>query len=203
MLIKNNIIAKKKNIRDTRQSEAVKAFKKGGILLASPRFGKTKVCLETLKGKNILIIIPNNDLKIGWKNEIEKWKFKGTYKILNKSSIKKITNKFKAIIRVNNLKTYFFISNNFQNNILNILATLSVMSIFIDISKLKKNIFLSFKIPNGRGDIAKIKIDNKKLNLIDESYNSNPLSLKSSILTRSCSIESLWRMVTVLSSLVS
>ena len=97
-------------------------------------------------------------------------------------SIKKIANKFKATIRINNLKTYFFISNNFQNNILNILATLSVMSIFIDISKLKKNIFIGFKTPHGRGDIAKIKIDNKKLNLIDESYNSNPLSLKSSIL---------------------
>ena len=97
-------------------------------------------------------------------------------------SIKKIANKFKATIRINNLKTYFFISNNFQSNILNILAALSVMSIFLDISKLKKNIFLSFKIPNGRGDITKIKIDNKKLNLIDESYNSNPLSLKSAIL---------------------
>jgi len=97
-------------------------------------------------------------------------------------SIKKIANKFKATIRINNLKTYFFISNNFQNNILNILAALSVMSIFLDISKLKKNIFIGFKIPNGRGDIAKIKIDNKKLNLIDESYNSNPLSLKSAIL---------------------
>ena len=97
-------------------------------------------------------------------------------------SIKKIANKFKATIRINNLKTYFFISNNFQNNILNILAALSVMSIFLDISKLKKNIFIGFKIPNGRGDFVKIKIDNKKLNLIDESYNSNPLSLKSSIL---------------------
>ena len=96
--------------------------------------------------------------------------------------IKKIANKFKATIRINNLKTYFFISNNFQSNILNILAALSVMSIFFDISKLKKKIFTGFKIPNGRGDIAKIKIDNKKINLIDESYNSNPLSLKSSIL---------------------
>ena len=97
-------------------------------------------------------------------------------------SIKKITSKFKATIRINNLKTYFFISNNFQSNILNILAALAVMSIFFDISKLKKNIFIGFKIPNGRGDITKIKIDNKKLNLIDESYNSNPLSLKSAIL---------------------
>jgi MurE/MurF fusion protein len=97
-------------------------------------------------------------------------------------SIKKIVNKFKAIIRVNDLKTYFFISNNFQNNILNILAALTVMSIFMNISKLNKNLFMGFKTPDGRGDIAKIKIDNKRLNLVDESYNSNPLSLKSSIL---------------------
>ena len=97
-------------------------------------------------------------------------------------SIKKIANKFKASIRVNNLKTYFFISNNFQNNILNILAALAVMSIFFDISKLNKNIFLGFKIPEGRGDITKIKINNKNLYLIDETYNSNPLSLKSAIL---------------------
>jgi len=97
-------------------------------------------------------------------------------------SVKKIAHKFKAIIRVNNFKTYFFISNDFQNNILNILATLAVMSIFLNISKLNKNIFISFKIPNGRGDITKIKINNKNLNLIDESYNSNPLSLKSALL---------------------
>jgi murE/murF fusion protein len=97
-------------------------------------------------------------------------------------SIKKIANKFKATIIVNNLKTYFFISNNFRNNILNILAALAVMSIFINISKLNKNIFMGFKTPDGRGDIAKIKIDNKRLNLVDESYNSNPLSLKSAIL---------------------
>ena len=97
-------------------------------------------------------------------------------------SIKKIGKKFKAIIEINNSKTYFLISNDFQNNILNILAALTVMSIFLDISKLNKNMFTNFKIPNGRGDISKIKINNKKLNLIDESYNSNPSSLKSAIL---------------------
>ena len=97
-------------------------------------------------------------------------------------SIKKIGKKFKAIIEINNSKTYFLISNDFQNNILNILAALTVMSIFLDISKLNKNMFVNFKIPNGRGDISKIKINNKKLNLIDESYNSNPSSLKSAIL---------------------
>ena len=30
--------------------------------------------------------------------------------------------------------------------------------------------------------LLKIEINNKRLNLIDESYNSNPLSLKSAIL---------------------
>ena len=43
-------------------------------------------------------------------------------------------------IRINNLKTYFFISNDFQNNILNILASLAVMSIFMNVLKLNKNI---------------------------------------------------------------
>ena len=52
----------------------------------------------------------------------------------------------------------------------------------MDIGKLNKKIFLNFKIPTGRGDISRIKVNKKKINLIDESYNSNPLSLKSAIL---------------------
>ena len=97
-------------------------------------------------------------------------------------SIKKIGKRFKAIIKINNFKTYFLIPNDFHNNILNILAALTVMSIFLDISKINKNMFVNFKAPYGRGDISKIKLNNKKLYLIDESYNSNPLSLKSAIL---------------------
>jgi len=100
-------------------------------------------------------------------------------KLLN---IKKEANKYKVTIKINNFKTYFLIQNDFQNNILNILATLAVMSIYLDISKIDKNIFNNFKTPKGRGDISKIKLNNKSLNLIDESYNSNPLSLKSAIL---------------------
>ena len=100
-------------------------------------------------------------------------------KLLN---IQKIGKKFKVSIRVNNLKTYFLTSYNFQNNIMNILTALAIMSIFLDISKISKNIFFNFKIPSGRGDISKIKLNNKKINLIDESYNSNPLSLESAIL---------------------
>ena len=44
-----------------------------------------------------------------------------------------------------------------------------------------KNIFYNYQIPYGRGDLSKIKINRKNILLIDESYNSNPLSLKSSI----------------------
>ena len=41
-----------------------------------------------------------------------------------------------------------------------------------------KNIFYNFKIPKGRGDISKIKIKRKVIKFIDESYNSNPLSVR-------------------------
>ena len=36
-------------------------------------------------------------------------------------------------------------------------------------------------MPEGRGDFSKIKLDNKKITLVDETYNSNPLSLKTAI----------------------
>ena len=56
------------------------------------------------------------------------------------------------------------------------------MNIYINTLKLSKNIFMNFETPPGRGDFLKIKIDKKNINLIDESYNSNPLSLKSAII---------------------
>ncbi len=97
-------------------------------------------------------------------------------------SIKRYSKFFKMKIKIKNQNKFFLISNNFENNIYNILASLSVMSIYIDISKLDKNIFLNFQTPEGRGDFSKIRINKKNINLIDESYNSNPLSLKSAIL---------------------
>ena len=80
------------------------------------------------------------------------------------------------------MKKCFLVSNNFQNNIYNILATLAVMSVYKNIFQLDKNIFFKFKVPQGRGDMSKIKIFKKNINLVDESYNSNPLSLKSAVL---------------------
>ena len=96
--------------------------------------------------------------------------------------IKKQGKNFKVEVQLNKFKRYFLLSNNFQNNIYNVLAAIAIMSIYINIFKLNKNIFINFKTPQGRGDFSKIKVNKKKLNLIDESYNSNPLSLKTAIL---------------------
>ena len=46
---------------------------------------------------------------------------------------------------------------------------------------MNKNIFKDYIHPSGRGNLKKIKIKKKTIQLIDESYNSNPLSLKFSI----------------------
>ena len=96
--------------------------------------------------------------------------------------IKKKKDHFQLWIQINKVKKYFLVSNNFQNNIYNILAALAVMSIYKNIFQLDKNIFFKFKVPQGRGDISRIKIFKKNINFVDESYNSNPLSLKSAVL---------------------
>ena len=95
--------------------------------------------------------------------------------------IKSFGKNFKIKIRFMNKIKYFIISNDYQNNIYNILSALAVISVNLNIFNLNKNIFLNFKIPDGRGDHSIIKINNKKINLIDQSYNSNPLSLSSAI----------------------
>jgi len=41
---------------------------------------------------------------------------------------------------------------------------------------------LNYKIPGGRGDLSKIKFKSKIINFVDESYNSNPLSLKTALI---------------------
>ena len=121
--------------------------------------------------------------KIAIENKIKVVSFgiknqKAGIKLIN---IKSFGKKFQIIIQLNNKKKYFILSNDFQNNIYNTLAALAVISIYKNIFNLNENIFLNFKIPGGRGDHSVIKFNNKKINLIDQSYNSNPLSLKSAI----------------------
>ena len=95
--------------------------------------------------------------------------------------IKRINNKFELLIKINKILVSFYTRNKNTSNLYNILATLASISLYIDIKNLKKNIFLNLKTPIGRGDISKIKLQNKKFILVDETYNSNPLSLKTAI----------------------
>ena len=122
--------------------------------------------------------------KIAFKNKLKVISFgikslKSDIKFVN---ISKKGKNFKMNVKLNKQKTFFLLPNDYYSNIYNVLAALAVMNIYINIFKLNKNIFLNFETPQGRGDLSRIKISNKYINLIDESYNSNPLSLKSAIL---------------------
>ena len=96
-------------------------------------------------------------------------------------NIKKIGNYYKLKVEVKK-KIYFFYTtqstNNFINNVLACISTLFVLN--IDLNNVEKD-FIDFKIPSGRGDIKIIKKFKKTFKLIDESYNANPLSMKSAI----------------------
>lgn len=99
----------------------------------------------------------------------------------NLNSISKEKSKYKISININKIKKFFYSNSFFENDLKNILATITIISIFKDIHKLDKNIFYDHKITFGRGDIVKVKLFKKNLYLVDESYNSNPLSLKSAL----------------------
>ena len=100
---------------------------------------------------------------------------------INLDFIKKEKLRYKVSINVNKSKKHFYLNSNFDNDIKNLLAAVSIISIFKDIQKLDSNIFYNHKTPKGRGDISKIRLSNKFFYLIDESYNSNPLSLRSAL----------------------
>ena len=99
----------------------------------------------------------------------------------NLDSITKEKSKYKISININKKKIYFYSNSFFENDLKNLLATILIISIFTDIHKLDKNFFYDHKVANGRGDIVKVKLLKKNFYLIDESYNSNPLSLKSAL----------------------
>ena len=104
----------------------------------------------------------------------------------NKSNIKleKITS-FKNIsnlkINIYGKSKKFIIKRNIEPYLENVLAAIAVISDFMNLKNLGEKLFFNYKLPEGRGDKRQIKIGNKKINFIDESYNSNPISLKFSL----------------------
>ncbi len=103
-----------------------------------------------------------------------------------KSNIKflkltKLKNYYKIEVQIFDQIKRFEIKYNYKNYIKNILSALAVLYILKIVKNLKSNFFKNFLIPEGRGNISKIKFKNKQIMLINESYNSNPLSLSSAI----------------------
>ena len=67
-------------------------------------------------------------------------------------------------------------------NVYNVLSSIAVLKeLKVNILKIKDK-FKNFDLPEGRGKKHTIKRYNKKFNLIDESYNANPLSVKNAII---------------------
>ncbi len=170
-LITNINYAHAKNFKNIKQialakAEIIKNILPNGFVVLNADDSFFKLHKKIAENNNI------NVISFGIKTK------KANVKLLN---IKKVKKAFKIKVKLYDKFKYFIISNNFQSNIYNILSALSVISIYKDVLKLNEKIFLDFRSPAGRGDHSTIKIGNKKINLIDESYNSNPLSLKSAL----------------------
>ena len=115
------------------------------------------------------------------KLKVISFSIKNKHSMIRLNNVKKLKNKYELFINVDGTLVSFYSNNNNESNFYNILATIASINLYVNIKKLKKNIFLDFKNPSGRGDISEIQIKNKKIFLVDETYNSNPLSLKTAI----------------------
>jgi len=121
--------------------------------------------------------------KIGLKRNLKILSFslKKKSATTNLISVLKEKSKYKITVNIKKIKKHFYSNSFFENDLKNILATITIISIFKDIHKIDKNIFYDHKATNGRGDIVKVRLFKKNFYLVDESYNSNPLSLKSAL----------------------
>jgi len=95
--------------------------------------------------------------------------------------IKKNRNNYMLKILVKKEIFYFNTKHASESFVNNILACISILFVLnLNLTKLEKK-FTNFSIPEGRGDIKKVKKFGKKFNFVDESYNANPLSMMSAI----------------------
>ncbi len=145
------------------------------------------------KGEMINNIILNGTMIINMDDKYYKYFLKKTIKKGLKSftfskknhradviflSQKRNKNTYLFKIKIKGIIKNFMISKELSNYKENVLATLSVVANYFDVEKLKKNLFQGFCIPKSRGSLIKYRKGTKKINILDESYNSNPSSLK-------------------------
>ncbi len=95
------------------------------------------------------------------------------------TQIKNIKDNKKITLKIFNKKYSLLFKKGHIKNILILLAVLKSLNLKIDkIQNKIKNI----EILEGRGKVSRVRYKNIKFNLIDESYNANPLSMKESII---------------------
>ncbi len=94
------------------------------------------------------------------------------------SNSKNEKNNKKIKVSIFNNKYDLKIKKGYIKNILILLSVLKCLN--LDIRKILKEI-KNLKILEGRGKVSSVKYKKVKFNLIDESYNANPLSMKESI----------------------
>ena len=87
----------------------------------------------------------------------------------------------KIIIKNKNIIKSFLIKKDLNPYLSNILASIAIISELYDLNNIDEKIFFNFKLPPSRGDVKKISFNDKAIYFTDESYNSNPLSLKFAI----------------------
>ncbi len=144
--------------------------------------------IDNISSQGSLIIDRDNKFYNYFKSKAQKRNIKViSVGYNNKSDIKiiRVKNflKFKLVTIKSFKKEYVFkIQGQLEKNITFAIAVLKILNLNINTIKHK---IRSIKILEGRGKIYKIKYKNFNFNLIDESYNANPLSMKQSILNLS------------------
>ena len=147
---------------------------------------KSEIIYNIEKGGTVILNRDDNFfnyfVKIAKKNKIKVKSFgfskKSNIRFLN--LIKKQGSLFFRMM-VNEKKFLFKINNSNKSHLMNILSCVAVLDeLNLDLYKVR-NFFKSQALLKGRGKISKINMFNKQFFLIDESYNANPLSVKSAI----------------------
>lgn len=149
-------------------------------------FAKAEIC-NHIKERGIIIL--NKDdfyfnvlFKIARSKKLKIITF-GKDKNSHIQLLKVIKKKNKNFLLIKIFKTKFTIETKTLNDnfVMNFLATLSICS-YLKLN-LKKIVLCAknFSVPSGRGNSTIGYIKGKKINIIDESYNANPISMKNAI----------------------
>ncbi len=144
--------------------------------------------IDNISSAGSVIIDRDNKFFNYFKTKAEKRKIKVISVGYNKKSDIKIVRvkKFQKykILTIKSFKKEYKIKIKEQliKNITFVIAVLETLN--LDINKIKDKI-KNIKALDGRGKILRIKYKNLNFNLIDESYNANPLSMRQSIINLS------------------